>query len=362
MLYSFLLFVILPVSLFAIYSVFATDRYAAGSSFVVRSSTSNSGGGGGELLDSLTGSVSSGSTKSDSYIVRRYIESPDLVREIDQAFGMHNLFGRDTIDLFQRLPADATFEDKIDYWNRRALSTYDHTTGILTLEVQAYTADEAKVLADFVMEHIRNFVNDLSRSARMTSYDFALRELEVAEVKLNEAQALLTAFRVENRIADPSMSANRDDMLVFELNRIIMEERANLSVLSERPHQDFNAEQLRRRIIALEMQRDQLREGISDTQSSGGTITAEIMNDYEELALGVEIAKLRYMAMLESMEGARREADRQQRYLAVFAEPYAAEEAAYPRRIINVLIAFVAITLIWAIASFVIQMVRDHQK
>lgn len=358
---SFLALVLLPSLIFGLYNILAADRFAAGSSFVVRSM--QSGQGGGDLLESITGSVSAGSTKSDSYIVRRYLESADLVREIDSEFGLETLYGGSRGDLLQRLRPEASFEDKLRYWQRRVRSTYDHTTGILTLEVQAFTADEAERVASAVMDKVRRLVNELSHSARESSLAYARAELAEAQAALLAAQEQLTGFRARNGFADPTMSAGHDDQLISELNRQIVTEKANLEVLSKNVSDPGpNIARLEQRIAALEGQRQQLMDERGGSGGEAGVVSADAMGDYESLLLGVEIARSRYVVTLEGMESARRDAERQQRYLAIFDHPYAADEAQYPRRIINSLVAALGLLVVWAIGCFLVQMVRDHRK
>lgn len=357
---SFVLLVLAPALLFAAYSaLLAADRYSSSSSFVVRSM--QSGQGGGDLLESITGSVSTGSTKSDSYIIRRYLESADLVRAIDGEFGMDALYGGGRGDIFQRLRHGASFEEKVEYWRRRARSSYDHTTGILTLEIQGFAPEEAEAVAVFVMDRIRSLINELSHAARETSLAYARGELAEAEGAMRGAQAELKAFRAASGLADLTSSAGHDDQLISELNRQIITERANLDVMQMNVSVPGpNITRLEQRIRALESQREQLLE---ERGGSGGrVVSAEDMADYESLVLGVEIARTRYVAMLEGMQAARRDAERQQRYLAVFAEPYAADEARYPRRVIDALIAALGLLVAWAIGCFLLQMVRDHRK
>lgn len=349
----------LPALLFAGYNIIATDRYAAGASFVVRSAGSEGDGG---LLDTLSGSVSAGSTKSDSYVIRRYIESADLLRAVDEEFGLEKLYGPDRADPVQRLWPWMSFEQRIDYWNRRVISTYDNTSGIVTLEIQAYSADDAQRVASFVMTKIDDLVNRLSHDAREGSFSYAKKEMEAAESRLREAQSALKRFRSENQIADPTASAGRDDQLIYELSQQIVDHQTSLDILMRTAEQPGpNATSLRERITSLKRQRDELREEIRSGQGAS-MVTAEIMNDYETLSLDVEIARQRYTTTLEGLESARREAERQQRYLAVFAEPYAADMAKYPRRIINSLLALLGFSLIWGIGRFAVQMVRDHKQ
>lgn len=351
--------VVLPVLLTALYNILATDRFAATSSFVVRSASTSGDGG---MLESLAGTVSAGSTKSDSYIIRHFIESPDLVRMIDEEFGFHALFGASRADVVQRLQPWASFEDKVSYWGRRAFSTYDNTSGILTLEVQAYSPQDAKAVADFVMARIEELVNDLTLTARTSSYEFARAELKAAEDELREAHNRMKAFRIENNIIDPEVSSQQDNLAIHELNLQISEQKVQLDgLLSSVAVEGPNVAALRRRIASLERQRDSLMQEVGPNGLPVAS-NVEILTEYAELEFEVELAANRYQSLREAEEAARQDAKHEQRYLATFTTPYLADRAEYPRRVLNILLALLAFSVLWAIGRFVVQMIRDHNQ
>ncbi len=356
---SFIAIVVVPVFLALVYNICATDRYAATASFVVRSATGTSDN---SMLDTLSGSTSSGSTKSDSYIVRHFIESPDLVRQVDEEFGLDNLYGPDRADPLQRIQPWMSFEDKVRYWRRRAFSTYDNTSGILTLEIQAYSAQEAKDVADFVMDRIADLVNDLTLTARKSSYDFAISELKTAEEELRDAHSRMTTFRIENNIIDPEVSSERDNLAIHNLNMEISAKKVQLDELLQSVEVEGpNVTSLRRKIEALERQRDIL---MRDVGPNGIDVTSnvEILSRYAEHQFEVQMATQKYESLLEAAELARQEAKHEQRYLAVFTTPYVADRAEYPRRIVNVVLCAIFFTLFWAIGRFIIQMIKDHNQ
>ncbi len=356
---SFLMVVVVPVLLSLAYNILATDRYSATASFVVRSASTTTDS---SMLDSISGSASSGSTKSDSYIVRHFIESPDLVRQVDEEFGLERLYGPERADPLQSLKSWMSFEDKVRYWRHRVFSTYDNTSGILTLEVQAYSPEEAKEVADFVMERISSLVNDLTLSARKSSYDFASAELKAAEADLRDAHNRMTKFRIENNIVDPEASYKQDNLAVHDLNMEISAKKVQLDEMLQTVEVEGpNITSLRRRIKALERQRDILMKEIGPN-GIDVTSNVEILSRYAEHEFEVQMATQRYQSLLEAEELARQEAKHEQRYLAVFTTPYVAERAEYPRRVINVFLCAIFTTLFWAIGRFVIQMVKDHNQ
>ena len=63
---------------------------------------------------------------------------------------------------------------------------------------------------------------------------------------------------------------------------------------------------------------------------------------------------------MTSLETARAEADRQQRYLALYSQPALPEAARYPDRVLTPLLTLVVLSLVWAVGTLVALSVRDH--
>ena len=80
------------------------------------------------------------------------------------------------------------------------------------------------------------------------------------------------------------------------------------------------------------------------------------------LALEQEFSQKAYISALTSLEHARVEADRQQRYLAAFVRPAVPEDALYPERILNILITIFAAFMFWGIVVMTVYIVREHAK
>ena len=81
---------------------------------------------------------------------------------------------------------------------------------------------------------------------------------------------------------------------------------------------------------------------------------------YEELEVERSLAQQAYASALVSLEQARRDADRQQRYLAIHLHPQVPESAIYPRSILNMLILCFTCFTAWGIGTLITYSVRDH--
>ena len=357
---SFVLLVLFPSGMAATYyGYFASDRYAVGSSFVVRGFEA---GGGNDLVSSFTGLSSSGSTTADSYIIRRYLQSGDILLHLEDNLALRSHYANPEIDPLSRFDDSKSFEEFILYWSRRITTTYDSTTGIVTFEVQAFDPDTSLLLAKEVLQAADDLINALSADARQDSLSFAEAEVERAEERLRDAQIALRQFRSTTGTVDPTVNALLDAELIAELQAQIIDIAAQISELEQQGVASSSPIliQLERRREAIQSQIDTRRAAVG--AESENTASADNLDLFEGLQIEQTFAQQRYASALTSLEQARIDADRLQRYLAVFSEPLPPQEAIYPRRVRNSVLMAVASFMFWVIGTLLVYAVRDHLR
>jgi capsular polysaccharide transport system permease protein len=361
LLLSFLLCVCLPfLAACVYYAAIATDRYAARAGFSVRGIDTKSGMDG---LGAITGLSSPGSTTSDSYVILSYLGSRELLEALDRTLELRRVYSSAEIDPLSRLAADATIEDFVAYWRRHIRTQFDPTSGIIEFEVQSFTADHARRIAETVLTLTQELVNDLSANARNDALRFAREDVALQEARLRQALAAIRDFRATEQSVDPSASAALEVQLIASLESRLSDLNARIAALSQTL--DPNAPSivaLRRDAEALTAEIMQRRQAIgSDPQGAEGvgTVTRQLAI-YEELEVERSLAQQAYASALVSLEQARRDADRQQRYLAIHLRPQTAESAEYPRSLRNLFVLAFALIAAWGIGVLLTMSVRDH--
>ncbi len=359
---SFLCLFLIPVGLGGAYfGVVASDRYAAGASFVIRGLE---GGGTPDFVTSFTGLSPSGSTTSDSYVVRNFLESADLLRQLDAELDLRGHYSQEHIDPIARFRPDSTFEELVEYWQWRINTTYDSTTGIVTFEVQAFDAEMAERLAQLALAAADRLVNELSEKARRDSVQFAAKEVERAEERVRNIRLQLVNFRAERGAVDPMVNAQLDAELMASLETKLVDIQARINALAGSVDADSPMLiQLNRQARALEDQIQQRRaligqQGGQDSPEN----TAEALAAYEGLLIEQNFAQQSYASAMVSLETARMDADRQQRYLGVFARPFVPNEPAYPVRVRDFFLVMIAAFALWAISTLIAYTIRDHMR
>lgn len=358
---SFLLMVAAPVILLSLYLILlAQDQYASEAGFSVRKEESAAS------VDVLGGlSQFTGSVSTDAEILYDYIRSPDLVTRIDQDFGLHNVFGRHHIrDPLFSLGPSASIEEKERYWQRMVRVEYNEGTGLIRLEVKAFSPEEAQKIAQAVIDYSSQMINRLSDAAREDATRYARTERDKAVAQLKEARAALTEFRSRTQVIDPLADAQGQMGLMNDLEAQLAEALIALDELRATVAPgDVRISQLELRVEIIEkrLAEERAKFGLGAGGVPSDESYAEKVAEYETLVVEREVAEERFRATTVLLNSAEAEANRKSRYLAAHVEPTLAQEAIYPRAMTIVALTALILSLIWALAALIYYSIRDRR-
>jgi capsular polysaccharide transport system permease protein len=355
--YSFILFVVIPSIIGTIYTTFfASNRYVSEAGFSVRSITM---GGGNELLGAFTGLASSGSTTSDSYMVLNYLESRDFLERLQKDFDFKAVYGSKDIDLFSRLIFKQHAERVLKYWQRRIRTSFDSSSGIIHFEIQGFSPHETKRVSDLAVQYVDELINTLSEKARQDAVGYAEREVALAEQRQLAVLKKIREFRSFGKTMDPMASAAVQIEILAGLEKQLIEIQTRIHTLEPTVDDDApSIKNLQRQAASLKQQIASQTAEIRATGSDQELVV--LLAAYEELQVEKEFAQKAYASALSSLEAARVEASRQQRYLAVYSKPALADFALYPRKIVSPIFTFIFSIIFWGIGSLIVYAVRDH--
>jgi len=358
---SFVFCVVLPLATAILYfGAVATDRYAARAGFAIRGIET---GAGLDSIGALTGMASSGSTTSDSYIVSSYLRSRALLEAVDDSVDLRARYTSPEVDWLSRLKPEATVEDFVSHWNRMISTQFDPASGIIEFEVQSFSPQHARDIADLVLVLTQTLVNELSANARRDALSFSREEVALKEARLRGSLAALRDFRASEQSVNPMATAALEIELIASLEARLIDVKARIAALRQTLDEDAPS------LVALRRNAEALAAQIADRQQAigsdpaGGTVGDAVPRQlalYETLEVEISLAQQAYASALASLEQARRDADRQQRYLAVYLRPQVAEASEHPRRLRNVLVIAFSLLAAWGIGTLITYSVRDH--
>jgi capsular polysaccharide transport system permease protein len=356
----FLLVGCLPTIIAATYyGLIASDIYVSEARYAIRS---NSDSPSMSSLDTVLSGGSATSANEDAMVVRDFILSRDMVGELMERANIRHHYRSDDVDLVSRLDDEASLEDFYEYYRQMILVAVDSTSNITTLRVRAFDPTTAHEIAQTIIELSEALVNTMSARIIDDTLRFARTEVDKTEARVRDASGALTRFRSESRSIDPGQETSAVLGIVTELESRLAEARTQLieakSFISSASPQ---IGVLDAKVQALKQQVVEERRRLA---SEGGMSTdyTQLIDDYEPLVLEQELAKQRYASTLTSLELARAEAQRKQRYLLPFVEPQIPDEAVEPRRLRAVTTVFLFSCLLYGIGGLIWAAVKDHMR
>jgi len=355
---SFVLWFVLPVAVsgWYLYTI-ARDQYASHVGFSVRTEEIGSAI---ELLGGIT--ELSGSSSSDTDILYEFIQSPQIVRAVNDQLDMAEIYQRPGDPVFT-LGEDTRIEALLSYWQRMVKIFYDRSSGLVEIRVLAFDPQDAKAVAEVVFTESSNMINELSAIARADAMRYAEEELARAEERLKVSNRSLTSFRNRTQIVDPAADVQGQMGLLNSLSAQMAEAQIELELLLDTANEsDPRVNQANRKIAAIQKLIDDERSTFGgSSRVSGVQQYSELLEEYQALELERQFAEKSYLSALAARDVAFAEAQRQSRYLATHISPTLAETAEYPRRELLLLMIAGFSLLSWSILVMVYYSLRDRR-
>lgn len=381
---SFLIVVVLPLILSAWYLwTRAHDRYVSYTGFSVRTEELES------ALELLGGVAAiSGSSSSDTDILYKFIQSPELVQRVNERIDLREIwskpgrswwnndhdpvFAYNPAGIFpsffgtEASPAEGSIEVLTDYWTRMVDVYSDSGTGLIDLEVQAFTANEAQTIAQIIYAESSDMINRLSAVAREDATTYTREELDYAVERLKNARKAMTQFRNETQIVDPSASIQGQMGLLSSLQSELAQALIELDILEQTAREnDPRITQMERRVGVIqdriEAEQRKLGMGQNNIQADDENAFANLVGEYESLAVDLKFAEESYTAALSAYDSAVAEAQRKTRYLAAHVNPTLPESAIRPEKMTVLGLVALFAFLTWAILILAIYALQDRR-
>ena len=242
---SFFVMFFIPTIITSIYyGLIVSDQYATEARFALKTGETS-------VLDSLAGiaGISASQQTQDSQIIVAYIKSRAMVEDLDAIFDFRKTFARDEVDYFSRFKATDRIEDMVKYWNKRLDAKVESQSGIIAIEVRAFTAEESLALAKKIVDLSESLINRMSERARQASLKQSTEELERAQTKLRAASNAMRNIRNSEGILDAGMVAEAANKITTALKVELSGREQEYSVRSK----SMNADSPPMRILALQI-------------------------------------------------------------------------------------------------------------
>lgn len=364
---SFVLAVVVPTILTGLYFAFiASPQYEVESQFAVRGSSQSS-------LSALGLSTLMGTSAQagDSYIVADYIHSKQVLQDMNDQVGLdvRQLYARDGIDFLYQIAGAEPLDEFVSYWQDMVNVSFNSTTGNVTLQVYAFTPEDAKKITDAVLLVAENLVNRLSEESRNQYIDVVNKQVERTENRLASVREQMSHLRQTEQAIDPTALATMESSIIGSIEEQLASVRTRYRALLDTVSRDApSAKVLERQIVALEAQlaEQKARVGAGTTKKTGrnpdsATSTiSDVIDKFSKLTIEQEFAVKAYSTSLAGLEAALVEAQKQERFFATYVTPRLPEIAMYPQRVLNTMLGFMLFFAVWLIGFFAYKSIKDH--
>ncbi len=356
---SFFLFVLFPVGAGAFYLwLIAEDQYASTVGFSVRN---EQGDQAVELLGGIT--EFSSSSASDSDILYDFIQSQNMVAQINADIDLNEIWSKPDFDPVFAYQPPGTIEDLLDQWGDMVRLNYDTSDNLLEVRALAFTPEDALKITTAILARSTEMINELSDIAREDTLRYTREDLNDAIEYLKATRQIVTEFRNRNQIVDPESDLQTQATVLGSLQARLADTLIEVELLRGATREnDPRLEQGQRRIEVIRQQIEEERRKLGlGTERGGDEVFATIVGEYERLIVDREIAEQAYAVAFAAHERSRAEARRQTRYLAAHIQPTLAEKSEFPKRWTLFGLLSLFLLTVWSIGVLVFFSVKDRR-
>ncbi|SUZ32077.1 hypothetical protein ROE7235_01829 [Roseibaca ekhonensis] len=356
-----LAFVTFPTFLATYYFyMIATPMYATEAEFVIQQADSGPSMAGdiGSMLPSAAGMGMGGQQEAAS--VQSFLQSRGAMLRLDEEEGFKAHFSQPDLDIWRRLPADASNDDAFSTYGKHVRISFDPTEGVVRMEVIATTPEDSERFARALLTYAEEHVDMMTQRLRDSQMREARQSLEEAQEALISARQDIVALQEKSSVLSGEVEVQLISQQIVALETELTQ--TELSIQEMRVNARPNPARLRpleRRAQALQDQIDSLRDSM--TQGTGGDASlASIQSQLIMAEAEVQTREMMRAQAMQQVESARMEVSRQVRYLALTVEPIASDEAVYPRKLANSSLAFLLFAGIYLFASMTGSVLREQ--
>ncbi|MBD1549652.1 hypothetical protein [Roseibium aggregatum] len=357
----FFIVVFMPILIISFYYyILASDQYETKARFVVRSlsdnvRTSSKKGAGAIVMDART---------QDAYIIRSYIHSTQMLRDLRQTVDLDQIFGKKTIDFLSRKEANASIDDDLVYWNKQVTSYIDGPSGIVLLSVRAFSPEDAVTIANAIIENSKKMINSLSNRTRDDLIQRALKEIKESKANYQKSLARINEYQDSVGILDPLVQAEETGKLIAGLTIKKLQLDTQLATLAGSGVADSPMVRL------LKLQRADLVKQIDglkgqlttiDKGQGGTESVSDALVSFSRLQTDRLLAEKMYEATVNTLELLQAASARDTVYLSVFSDPTLPEKSEYPQRGTILLFWFLGLFFSWTTIVLIWASVEDHR-
>jgi capsular polysaccharide transport system permease protein len=352
---------LIPIALSGIYFyAIARDRYVTRSDFVIRKAEESDTNMAGAGLASLLGRGNQLSLE-DARFLKTYLQSPQVLADLDRTYDLDQAYAQKGLDRFAGMKPGLSKEKRLNYFKKQVAVNLDEISGAIVLRTIGLDPKASLNLNRFMLAKSEYFVNRLNQDISQKQLSFAESELGRARGNLNQAKNRLLAYQDSNTVIDPKGEAELAGQTISKLQEKLVELRVELATLKRQfkdptePEVAVVADQVR------ELEQQIQKERRSLVSSKGRNLNRKAA-DVLKLESDVSFATDSYKLALTSVEKARIESKRQQKFMALLSAPQLPEDPQNDWRSKGFFTVLASCAVGFSLTKFIFGMQASHRQ
>jgi capsular polysaccharide transport system permease protein len=350
--------VILPMLIAAVYLIpIAAPRYSSSASFVVKSTTQQSG----DPLAALAQQSGQTIASDETYAVNAYLTSRDVVDLLAKNNELRAVLNRPGADFLLRyptfwLPDDNEFLYRRFQW--MASAYVDPVTTISTIEVNAFSPEDAQTLTRAMIGYAEALVNRMNERAYQDSLAMANHFVDEAQKDVDRIGTELQKFRNVSGSIDPTLVSQSKLKVIEGLSTQLAEIEATVAQQASVAPSSPTLTGLRAQAQSYRAEIEKRKLEIAGSTGSEATK----LETYEQLTLRRDLGAKALQAAAAQRDQAREDAERQHLYIQMITQPNLSRDfARYPRVTLDLLVLLAICLAIFQLLRKVGQVAAEHR-
>jgi capsular polysaccharide transport system permease protein len=357
------LFIIPNVTSIAYYGFIAADQYESEARFTVRTSSPAIGK---DQLAKVTGLPSS-KIVQDTQIVTNYIDSNEMLADVSKHIDLKGIYRAQDADSFARLKPDATNEEFLKYWKHMVTTAISPSSGIVTVKVKAFSAEDSRKVLQEVVSASERVVNGVNDRIWKDVIQTAQSNLENSAAQLQDAREKLQVARNKSGVLTVDSTSTVISTLLGTAQQEMLElqQRYTSALASSVSKAAPQMKVLQREIASKQAQIDNLKAEIAGSTtgaSSSQPNLADISLDLSQLEMNQGLAERQFAASVRTVEQVNFISKQQLVYLDSFLSATLPDAAEYPRRGLWIGCTFIATLALWAAAIGLLSVLKSRMN
>ena len=275
----------------------------------------------------LTGLSDSGS--ADSQIVIGYVNSADVLLDLERQYKLVEHYQAPKIDVIFRLKPNANLEERLQYYRSRILGHFDQETGMTVITVDSFEPQLSQNIAKTLLKGAENYLNQVNQTIADQQLSFVRSEVERNTKRIDDLNAELITLQNENNFISPTESISSTLSTVQRLKFESFKAQGEIATVERESPNSPILSNLRSQLRSLEELISVQSAKLSGPEK--GRLNQLLVN-FKILENKIDFA-VRLRVSAESMlEKTRLTALARSRFITIIQNPYLPEDVGLPRR------------------------------